>query len=61
MNSKTEKEVLEAPATEPDGKFTEKIGRTTFEVAVFFNKHSKMTAEDRLKRLIRDKVESGSF
>ena len=49
------------PAADPDGMFTEKIGNTTFEIAVFFNKRSTLTAEDHVKRLIRNKVEAGAF
>jgi len=50
-----------APAAGPDGMFTERIGNTTFEIAVFFNKRSTLTAEDHVKRLIRNKVEAGTF
>lgn len=50
-----------APASSPDGMFTERIGNTTFEIAVFFSKRSTLTAEDHVKRLIRNKVEAGTF
>lgn len=44
-------ELTAVPA--PDGRFSERIGHTTYEVAVFFNKRSRMTAEDHVKKLLR--------
>ena len=61
MSTKTKEETMVAPAAGPDGMFTERIGNTTFEIAVFFNKRSTLTAEDHVKRLIRNKVEAGAF
>ena len=61
MSIKTKEETMVVPAADPDGMFTEKIGNTTFEIAVFFNKRSTLTAEDHVKRLIRNKVEAGTF
>jgi len=61
MSSKTKNEAVVTPAASPDGRFTERIGNTTFEIAVFFNKRSTLTAEDHVKRLIRNKVEAGTF
>lgn len=56
-----EKEIRDAPGVAPDGTFTQKIGNTTFEVSIFFNKQSELTAEELVKRLIRNKMEEGSF
>ena len=60
MSAKT-KETMVDPTAGPDGMFTEKIGNTTFEITVFFNKRSSLTAEDHVKRLIRNKMEAGAF
>ena len=46
-----EKEIRDAPGVAPDGTFTQKIG----------NKQSELTAEELVKRLIRNKMEEGSF
>lgn len=43
------------------GRFEVKIGKTTYEVAVFFNGEKKITAEDRIKKLIRQDVKAGNF
>ena len=61
MSTKTKEETMVSPAAGPDGMFTERIGNTTFEIAVFFNKRSTLTAEDHVKRMIRNKVEAGAF
>lgn len=38
---------------ESGGSFHTVIGKTTYEVAIFFNKDSKVSLEEKLKRLIR--------
>ncbi|MCD8232700.1 MAG: transposon-encoded TnpW family protein [Clostridiales bacterium] len=46
---------------EPGGNFKTVIGKTTYEVSVFFNKASKVSLEDKIKRLIRQDVKNGDF
>ena len=41
MEAMTEQKDVKVQTVVPDGRFTERIGNTTFEVEVFFNKHSK--------------------
>ncbi|MCD8084816.1 MAG: transposon-encoded TnpW family protein [Clostridiales bacterium] len=36
-------------------------GKTTYEVSLFFNKNSKVTLEEKLKRLIRQDVKNEDF
>ncbi|MCD8230525.1 MAG: transposon-encoded TnpW family protein [Clostridiales bacterium] len=46
---------------ESGGNFKTVIGKTTYEVSVFFNKDSKVSLEDKIKRLIRQDVKNGDF
>ena len=36
----------------PDGKLERKMGSTTYRVNVYFNHDTKLTAKDRIERLI---------
>ena len=40
----------------PDGGFETKYGTTTYQVSVFFDHEGGKTAEDRIKRVIREEV-----
>ena len=40
----------------PDGGFDLTYGRTTYKVKVFFDHMAKCTAEDKLKRVIREEA-----
>ena len=40
----------------PDGIFDMKLGQTTYKVKVFFDHEGRMTAEDRLKRVIQQEA-----
>ncbi|MCD8126826.1 MAG: transposon-encoded TnpW family protein [Clostridiales bacterium] len=55
----------ETTATEnqnrPDGGFTMKIGRTTFEIGLHFSKTSEETLDDKVKSLIRQDIKAGNF
>ncbi|MCD8110655.1 MAG: transposon-encoded TnpW family protein [Clostridiales bacterium] len=45
----------------PEGGFTMKIGRTTYEIGLHFSKTSKETLDDKLKSLIRQDIKVGNF
>lgn len=45
----------------PDGSFTMKIGRTTYEVVLHFSKTSKATLDDKVKNLIRQDIKDGNY
>lgn len=41
---------------QPDGSFTMKMGTTTYQIGVFFNKATKENLDDKIKRLMRKEV-----
>lgn len=41
---------------QPDGSFTMKVGTTTYQIGVFFNKATKESLDDKIKRLMRKEV-----
>ncbi len=43
------------------GKFTVKIGNTTFQVGVFFNEKSQLSLDERIKNLIRGDISKGNY
>ncbi len=43
------------------GNLKIKIGNTRYEVRVFFNGDKKVTAQDKIKRMIRNDVKAGKF
>ncbi len=43
------------------GSFQTTIGRTTYTVNVYFNKDSRVTLDEKIKRLIRQDVKEGKF
>lgn len=45
----------------PAGSFNMRMGNTTYVIGVHFSKESKDTLEDKMKRLMRDEVKTGSF
>jgi len=59
MQTQPEKEANDK--YEPGGSFKTVIGKTTYEVSVFFNQESKTSLEDKIKRLIRQDVKNGDF
>jgi len=50
------KEIRRRDDRTPDGRFDVKCGRTTYKVKVFFDHEGKMTAEDKLKRVIQEEA-----
>ena len=48
-------------STTPAGSFNMRMGNTTYVIGVHFSKESKDTLEDKMKRLMRDEVRTGSF
>lgn len=50
-----------APKKPPAGSFNMRVGKTTYVVGVHFNKESKDTLEDKVKRLMRDDVKAANF
>ena len=57
QNTTTAKAHKAAPA----GTFNMRMGNTTYVVGVHFNKDSKDTLEDKMKRLMRDDVKAANF
>ncbi len=43
------------------GSFKMKVGKKLFEVVIYFNGEKKITAEDRIKKLISQDVKAGNF
>ncbi len=43
------------------GSYFKKIGNIMFEVCIFFNNDQKVTAEDKIKRMIRNDVKAENF
>jgi hypothetical protein len=41
--------------------FTKKIGRTTYEVTVYFNENAREKLHKKLERIILNSVEKGDF
>ena len=52
---------VKAPKANPAGTFNMRMGNTTYVIGVHFSKESKDTLEDKMKRLMRDEVRTGSF
>jgi len=54
MEEKNEKKALVQRL--PDGSFDMKLGQTTYKVKVYFDYEGRMSAEDRLKRVIEEEA-----
>ena len=54
MEAKNDNSLIEQRL--PDGSFDMKLGQTTYKVKVYFDHEGQMSAEDRLKRVIREEA-----
>ncbi len=52
---------VKAPKAPPAGSFNMRMGNTTYVIGVHFNKESKDTLEDKMKRLIRNDMKTDNF
>ena len=52
---------IQTPKANPAGSFSMRMGSTTYIIGVHFSAESKDTLEDKMKRLMREEVKTGSF